>query len=364
MANTGAKLPQSAATAAESPWLDNDWTTPQNIYGAGTASVTAASYDAGDQTYVLKAYNFDMSAIPDGATIDGVVCVVNGYYAVVVVSIDLVQLLNTSLGKTGTNQAATPQALTTGAADYTFGAANNKWGLALDAAWIKNSNFGVAIGCLAGGSGNSNNDVHIDSVTLTVYYTAAASLTVQNGSQAQAAENKLLSQVHNLTSQAAAQGQSEGNVLLVQQHILAIQNAAQAQTTENAVLTQVNILAVAIASEAQTVENIALSQVHNLSPPAVTQPQTVGNVDLVQQHLLAIQNAGQGQSAGNTSLTENKILVVQNASQWQRTRAKNIHSRQSLNFGPTSPQHRRSLGQPIVLHQNVDDIGRYAAIFG
>ena len=176
MATTGAKLPTAAITAAEDPWLDNDWTTPANLYGAGTASVTAATFDAADQTYVLKAQGFDFSAIPDYSTIDGVTCVVNGYYATAAVSIDLLQLLDATGTRVGTNQAATPIALTTGAANYTKGGAADQWGNALTADWVKNANFGVAIGCLAGGSGNSNNDVYIDSVTLEIDYTPPASI--------------------------------------------------------------------------------------------------------------------------------------------------------------------------------------------
>src|SRR3990170_4507125 len=96
MSSIGPILPQSVGTYSETPWSNNDWSSPENVYGAGEASVTAATFDAGDQTFVLKAYNFDFSAIPDGATIDGVVCVVNARYAVAPGLIDLVQLLDTS----------------------------------------------------------------------------------------------------------------------------------------------------------------------------------------------------------------------------------------------------------------------------
>ena len=80
---TGEKFPQSAVTASEDPWLDEDWTSPTNIYSenATNASITPTTYDSPDQSYVLKGYNFDMSGIPDGATIVGVVCVCNAYYA-------------------------------------------------------------------------------------------------------------------------------------------------------------------------------------------------------------------------------------------------------------------------------------------
>ena len=66
MATTGEKYPTAAVTAAESPWLDNDWNTPGNVYAddGATANVIAASYDSPDQTYVLKASGFDFSSIP------------------------------------------------------------------------------------------------------------------------------------------------------------------------------------------------------------------------------------------------------------------------------------------------------------
>lgn len=174
MSTTGQVLPTAAVTAAEDPWLDNDWVSPANIYGAGEASVTAATFDAGDQTYVLKAYTFDFSAIPDGSTIDGVIVTVNARYATAAVSIDLCQLLDVSRAKVGTNKCSTPTALTTSAADYTFGTSSDKWGNSLTAAWVKDADFGVAIGCLAGSTGNSNNDVYIDYVKMEVYYTVGA----------------------------------------------------------------------------------------------------------------------------------------------------------------------------------------------
>ncbi len=170
MSTTGAKAPTAAQTIAEDPWLDDTWVNPANIYGTGEASVTAATFDAGDQTYVLKAYGFDFSAIPDGAVIDGVICVVNARYATALASIDLMQLLDISRAKVGTNQCATPVALTTSAANYTKGSSTDLWGNDLTPAWLKDADFGVAIGCLAGGSGNNNVDVYIDSVTLEVYY--------------------------------------------------------------------------------------------------------------------------------------------------------------------------------------------------
>jgi hypothetical protein len=50
MPNTAAILPGAAQTINESPWLDDTWVNPGNIFGAGEASVTATSFDSGDQT--------------------------------------------------------------------------------------------------------------------------------------------------------------------------------------------------------------------------------------------------------------------------------------------------------------------------
>jgi len=82
---------------------------------------------------------------------------------------DLLQLLDTARAKVGTNQCATPVTLTTNTATIiTKGSASDKWGNALDAAWVKDADFGVAIGCVAGGA---NTDVFCDYVTLEIDYT-------------------------------------------------------------------------------------------------------------------------------------------------------------------------------------------------
>jgi len=168
MSDTGVKIPTGATTTGEDPWIDEAWVSPQNIYGAGEASVTAATFDSGDQTQVLKAYGFDFSAIPDGATIDGVYVTINARSDhATAVRFDLVQLLDTSRAKVGTNLAETPVNIVIAAADYNFGAADNLWGNALTPAWVKDADFGVAIGVHAY---TANSQVWIDSVVMTVYY--------------------------------------------------------------------------------------------------------------------------------------------------------------------------------------------------
>ncbi len=174
MTSTGEKFPTAAATAAESPWLDNDWNTPGNVTAddGNTANCIAASFDSPDQTFVLKATGFDFSSIPDGSTINGVTARVNAWFrsGQGSGSLDLCQLLDTSAAKVGTNQCATPVALTTTTTTIiTKGSASDQWGNSLTAAWVKNSNFGIALGVLATAA---NADVDIDYVTLEIDYTA------------------------------------------------------------------------------------------------------------------------------------------------------------------------------------------------
>lgn len=172
-ATTGEKYPTLGETVSEAPWSDNTWSTPTNIYSdnGATANVTASSYDSPDQTYVLKATGFDFSAIPDGSTINGVIVRINSWYrsGQGSGSMDLCQLLNTSKAKVGTNQCSTAVPLTTtNTTIITKGNSTNLWGNALTAAWVKNANFGVAIGILATAA---NADVDVDYVTIEIYYT-------------------------------------------------------------------------------------------------------------------------------------------------------------------------------------------------
>ncbi len=175
---TGEKYPTLGETVAESPWSDDTWVTPTNIYSdnGNTANVIAATFDANDQTYVLKATGFDFSSIPDNSTINGITCRINTWYrsGQGSGSLDLLQLLDISKTKVGTNQCSTPVALTTTVTTIiTKGGSTDTWGNSLTAAWVKNSNFGVAIGILATAA---NADVDVDYVTLEIDYTPPAAI--------------------------------------------------------------------------------------------------------------------------------------------------------------------------------------------
>ena len=179
-ATTGQVYPTLGTTAAESPWLDNDWVTPTNIYSddTATANVTSAQYDSPDQTYVLKATGFNFSAIPDGSTINGITARINAFYrsGQGSGSMDLCQLLDISRAKVGTNNCSTPTALTTTTSTIiTKGGATDKWGNTLTTAWIKDPDFGIAMGVLATAA---NADVDIDYVSLEIDYTPPPTTTL------------------------------------------------------------------------------------------------------------------------------------------------------------------------------------------
>lgn len=191
MATTGAKFPTLGTSVSESPWSDNAWTTPTNIYSdnAETANVTASTYDNGDQTYVLKATGFDFSEIPDDATILGVECKVNAWYrsGTGAASMDLLQLLDASRAKVGTNQCSSAVALTTtNTTIITKGGAADLWGNELTPAWVKDADFGVAIGILATAN---NSDVDVDYVTLEITYSAPTLLVVADAAVAHDADD-------------------------------------------------------------------------------------------------------------------------------------------------------------------------------
>lgn len=174
MATTGEILFTAAETVSESPWLDEPWLTPTEALTNNTvyANVVAVTFDNGDQTDVLKVYGANVAlaaALPaDLVSIDGVIVRIEAHADTTNVGIDLVQLLDTSRAKGGTNQSNTSQRLTAADAVYTFGTSSDKWGLALDRAWLIDADFGVAIG---GHAYTNNSEIHVDYVSVEVFYT-------------------------------------------------------------------------------------------------------------------------------------------------------------------------------------------------
>ena len=184
---TGEKMPTSATTSATGAHIDDDFVRTAAIMtaNAGTADaacISAATFDAGDQTYILKATNFDFSGILAGSQINGVICRFEGWAntsgaTAVSVACDLAQLLNTSRTETGENIVSsglwTTVFLSATTGIVSLGNSANLWSCALTADWVKNANFGVALGFI---TGINNTDVFIDYVTLEIVYTPPAAV--------------------------------------------------------------------------------------------------------------------------------------------------------------------------------------------
>lgn len=182
MATTGeiAFTEASSAADAGTGHIDEAWVTPANALDSNDtyASVTAGTFDSGDQTEILRVFNAATaltSALPaDLVSIDGVIVRINGYSdSAALVDLDLVQLLDAAGGLSGTNLAATSVALGTNtAAIHTFGSTTEKWGLGagLTRALLIDPQFGVGIGVLAQ---TANSQCFVDYVTIEVVYTPA-----------------------------------------------------------------------------------------------------------------------------------------------------------------------------------------------
>lgn len=175
MADTGAKLPGSV-NAEVSDDNSRDWgggpaSGPWSNVQADDGTLAAHFIEPGNQTDTASAYNFDFSAIPDGATIDGIVVVCEGCETTNGRDCSWnLAILTTDGGSTTTgSNNATTTIFAGGSVNITHGGPSDTWGASLTSAIVKNSGFGVN---LRGQSDDGANvQLKLDSVQMTVYYT-------------------------------------------------------------------------------------------------------------------------------------------------------------------------------------------------
>jgi hypothetical protein len=146
---------------------------------------------------------------------------------------------------------------------------------------------------------------------------AATNLTVDDATQAQAADSPTLTQVHVLTVADAAQAQSTDAIALTQVHVLAVDDATQAQAADNVTISVVTDLVVADAAQDQLADSPTLTQVHVLAVDDATQAQSTDSIDLTQVHVLVVADAAQEQTADEVTLNVATNLVVDDAAQAQ-----------------------------------------------
>ena len=169
MADTGVKYPATISTVQETG-DDNDWTTPANVGAddAAYASITAASFDNLDTSYLLKATNIS-AGIPSGATINGILVEIERHYAngaVADYDVCLTKDGSTRAGDDKSTGAAFPAA----DAITSFGGSTDLWGTTWTEAEINATTFGVLYKMQATAN---NADGYVDFIRVTVYYTAA-----------------------------------------------------------------------------------------------------------------------------------------------------------------------------------------------
>ena len=167
MASQGPLYP-GTVTSEVGPSGDNDWVNAGGISAddGSEADITAATYDANDHSFRLKAQNFGFS-IPAGSTIDGILVEIEQRRFAGAAEDQEVRLYDSTGTLVGDDkQTATAWPGTATIASY--GGAADTWNAGLDDVDINDPDFGVAHIVLATAA---NTDIGVDFIRVTVTYT-------------------------------------------------------------------------------------------------------------------------------------------------------------------------------------------------
>src|SRR5688572_21577793 len=169
MASTGNILPQTGESVDRAGLTA--WTTPGNVV---SDNATDATCNATGSDY-LVARNFNLSAVPDGATITGILVRVEASEHSTSTEPLLAQLQNEAGTLVGSAKSTSNEGSISGTAKavYTYGSTSDLWGATLTPAIVKDPDFGVRLWF------TTAHDIRIDFVTLAVEY--AVPVTVAPG---------------------------------------------------------------------------------------------------------------------------------------------------------------------------------------
>lgn len=275
MASQGPRYPGTVATQSVLPEDDNDWTTPGNVSAddGAEATITAATYDANDISFRLKAQNLGFT-IPSGATIDGILVEIEKRDAAIGAAVDYrVQLFDAAGALVGTNKADTVTDWPTAATIVSYGGATDTWAASPTAAMVNDVDFGVALAVEATAA---NTDIFVDFIRITVYYTEGA---VTHEGAAVLSATAAAAATGQMTANASAALAASATVAAVGTHealgaaalaaTAAVAAAAQMSRTGDALLPASADFAAAGQMTAQA--SAALSAEANLSPAAVVE---------------------------------------------------------------------------------------------
>lgn len=172
----------TSITLLDTGWLDltsfssvggsNAWTNPSNAASSNNtyAAEATVSTTASDNTY-LQAVDL-ASNVPTGATIYGIETRIEAGRSAgaATINFDTVQLIIAGT-KSGSNLAS--GSIASGSeAYYSFGGANNLWGLTPTDSDVNNANFGIALRIVR--SGPTALSVNVDHMQMKVYYTGGS----------------------------------------------------------------------------------------------------------------------------------------------------------------------------------------------
>lgn len=170
MPTAGPNFPGTVTTAAVAPEENNDWTNPGNVSAndGAEATITAATYDANDISFQLRARNLGFS-IPTGATITGITVEIEKRDQAIGNAVDFrVQLTDASGTLVGDNKADTVTGWPTAATIITYGGVADTWAASPTPAMVNDPDFGVTLSAQATAA---NTDIFVDFIRVTITYT-------------------------------------------------------------------------------------------------------------------------------------------------------------------------------------------------
>ncbi|MBX4200993.1 hypothetical protein KW786_02585, partial [Candidatus Parcubacteria bacterium] len=162
--------PNNAGTGADDSGIGTiAWTNPGNVTASDDSYATASTFGSGT-THYLKATNFGFS-IPDGSTINGIKVEWehNASNMISIITDHAVRIV-----KGGTIGSTDKSSVTRWAVMdefFSYGSSSDLWGETWTAADINSSTFGAALSA----DFDSGGPVNVDSVRITITYTAAGS---------------------------------------------------------------------------------------------------------------------------------------------------------------------------------------------
>lgn len=206
MASSGPRYPSQVATVAVAPESANDWLTAANVFAddGSEAQITAATFDANDVSYRLRATNWGF-AIPAGATINGIVVEIDRRCFAGAAADYRVQLGRDITAPIGDNKASASAWPATSAV-ATYGSSSDTWAAGLTVGDLNTS----LVVFLAVQATASNTDIGVDFIRVTVHYTPVADTALVGSSAGAATAGGALSTQIRLAGPSAGTGSAAG----------------------------------------------------------------------------------------------------------------------------------------------------------